>query len=628
MRRIAGILPTLLLAATAAVAGPEAVLRKPFGMDVDPAGTLYVADVDANHIAVFDNGLQPVKMIDQIQGYGRLTKPFDIKRSGDGGFWIIDNGKSNVILADREWKLVRKIGSDMPGSAPGEFSDPHALAVAPDGSIFVADTFNSRVQRFDADGNFISAIRGTKVGGEFPISSPVGVAVLGEDALVVTDYGDQPPVIADFRGTVLRKLESFGMAYGASVRKDRIAIVWTYSDVVSIHHRDGRTLFTIRQGGDAQPFNKPGGAIFAPDGRIIVNEWRARRLGVFDFEGKHLKSVGGHVPAIGGKYEKNQRHLAERPIVFSAFTRVLSPEAVAQYHEAGVNKLYFQSLDDIHSASLRQAVEAAHALGMKADFVFDAYMHGTREAIDRPGPFAREHPQYFTRKRDGVTVEQGMLSYVYPEVRQWKVREVVAALTASGADGVVLDYIRWPAGNTDGYDPPALKRFEQMYGEDARKVDPMDPRWVALRSSYITQFLSELRTEIDRMDRPVTVGVYVDANPEEEMRSVGRNWPVWSRLGLIDATHHMLYTDDFDQLYKDVRRSVELTGPGTWVASCIDVYAGFLSTPELMREGARVSAMAGANEVVIVRDGKIEQLDLFGAMRQAADDLGAKVGSR
>ena len=167
-----------------------------------------------------------------------------------------------------------------------------------------------------------------------------------------------------------------------------------------------------------------------------------------------------------------------------------------------------------------------------------------------------------------------------------------------------------------------------MYGEDARKVDPMDPRWVALRSSYITQFLSELRTEIDRMDRPVTVGVYVDANPEEEMRSVGRNWPVWSQLGLIDATHHMLYTDDFDQLYKDVRRSVELTGPGTWVASCIDVYAGFLSTPELLREGARVSAMAGANEVVIVRDGKIEQLDLFGAMRQAADDLGAKVGLR
>lgn len=625
----------LVLLALALLAAPlwalaagdaDVLLRKPFGMDVAPNGTLYVADIEANEIVVFDAELNRIRSIREIGGYGLLDKPFDVKLSGER-FWIIDNGKSNVLLVDGDWKLIRKIGANMPGSATGEFSEPHALAVVPaDGSIFVADTQNHRIQRFDKDGNFIASIDSREIGGAFPIDCPAGVTVLDDHTLLVTEYGDHPPVIADFQGNIIRTLESFGMAYGAACHGDRIAITWTYSDVVSVHHRDGRTLFTLGNTGPAQQrFNKPGGVAFAPaDGKIIVSEWRNHRLQLFDADGKHLKTVGAYEPTIGAEFTRHERRFAERPIVLGAFTRVLSPEAIARYHAAGVGKIYLQPLDDIGSLALKQSIDAAHALGMKADFVFDTYLHGTRGGADGQQlcEFAREHPEYFTRKRDGKTRNMGMLSYAYPEVRQWKVDQIIGALNSSGADGVVLDYIRWPAGNTDGYDPPVLRRFEQMYGEDARRVDPQDPRWTALRSSYITQFLSELRTAIDtQMDRFVTVGVYVDANPEMEMRAVGRNWPVWSQLGLVDATHHMLYTDDFGDLYASVRRAFDNTGPATWVVSCIDVYAGYLDKPELLREGARVSALAGANEIVIVRDGKIESLDLFGAIRQVADDL-------
>ena len=44
-----------------------------------------------------------------------------------------------------------------PGTAPGEFDTPHSVAVAPDGSIWVSDRGNLRIQRFEPDGRYIDA---------------------------------------------------------------------------------------------------------------------------------------------------------------------------------------------------------------------------------------------------------------------------------------------------------------------------------------------------------------------------------------------------------------------------------------------------------------------------------------
>src|SRR5205809_2266776 len=41
------------------------------------------------------------------------------------------------------------------GSAPGQFMYPTGLAVGPDGSVYVADLNNNRVQKFNNDGTFI-----------------------------------------------------------------------------------------------------------------------------------------------------------------------------------------------------------------------------------------------------------------------------------------------------------------------------------------------------------------------------------------------------------------------------------------------------------------------------------------
>ena len=60
-----------------------------------------------------------------------------------------------IVKFDRTGKYIKETGK--PGSGPGEFLQPHALAFDSKGRLFVADRSNNRLQIFDQDLNFIEA---------------------------------------------------------------------------------------------------------------------------------------------------------------------------------------------------------------------------------------------------------------------------------------------------------------------------------------------------------------------------------------------------------------------------------------------------------------------------------------
>ncbi len=78
------------------------------------------------------------------------------------------------------------------GDLPGQFNAPRGIAVATDGSIFVADSRNNRIQHFSSTGEFINGwgsfadiANGDAPGGTF--NEPWGVAVAGDGSIYVTD---------------------------------------------------------------------------------------------------------------------------------------------------------------------------------------------------------------------------------------------------------------------------------------------------------------------------------------------------------------------------------------------------------------------------------------------------------
>jgi len=105
-------------------------------------------------------------------------------------------------------------------SGRNQFSSPRAVAVAADGSIYVADTRNNRVKRLAADGTTLSiwgaeggtSTRAGTLPGEF--SSPAGIAVDGSGNVLVSDYGNHRVQKFTGQGAPLAQWGTYGSAPG------------------------------------------------------------------------------------------------------------------------------------------------------------------------------------------------------------------------------------------------------------------------------------------------------------------------------------------------------------------------------------------------------------------------------
>lgn len=78
-------------------------------------------------------------------GLGLFFGPRDIVLIGDNQLLVTDTGNHRLQLLDRDGNFLRTVGSF--GNELGQFNEPVGLAVGPDGVIYVADTWNGRIQR-------------------------------------------------------------------------------------------------------------------------------------------------------------------------------------------------------------------------------------------------------------------------------------------------------------------------------------------------------------------------------------------------------------------------------------------------------------------------------------------------
>lgn len=135
--------------------GPGA-LRKPIGIDVSSAGEIYVADNTARSVVVFDkNG----KYLKHIGNRSILNRPSGVAVSPDNSkVYVIDTGGIDTqehhlyIFNNRTGELERTVGSR--GKGEGEFNLALQVTTAKDGTVYVTDAGNFRVQAFKPNGDF------------------------------------------------------------------------------------------------------------------------------------------------------------------------------------------------------------------------------------------------------------------------------------------------------------------------------------------------------------------------------------------------------------------------------------------------------------------------------------------
>lgn len=104
---------------------------------------------------------------------GHFNQPSDVAVAGDGSIYVVDgvNGRIQVFAGDGSYKF--SIGQ--PGTGPGEFALPLGIDIDRSGRVYVADSGNHRIQIFTASGDFLSEIRVPGKNGKE--SDPADVAV-------------------------------------------------------------------------------------------------------------------------------------------------------------------------------------------------------------------------------------------------------------------------------------------------------------------------------------------------------------------------------------------------------------------------------------------------------------------
>ena len=162
-------------------------LLKPSGIALDKAMNVYVADVTAQQVYVYDHLGGFLRSIGSKED---LERPTGVAVSADGDrIYVIDrsyneNVNHRVVVYNAEGKKLFVIGGR--GLVEGKFNVPVQGAVGPDGTLYVLDAGNFRVQAFDRDGKFLRAWGGMGNNiGDF--ARPRGIAVDNEGNVYVTD---------------------------------------------------------------------------------------------------------------------------------------------------------------------------------------------------------------------------------------------------------------------------------------------------------------------------------------------------------------------------------------------------------------------------------------------------------
>ncbi|MBN1964580.1 MAG: NHL repeat-containing protein, partial [Anaerolineae bacterium] len=247
---------------------------------------------------------------------GQLDHPRDVAVSDDGLIYVTDSLNHRIQVFDEQGNLVNAWGTMEVGehgeATGGNFNQPWGLDIGPDGNIYVADTWNHRIQVFTPDGEFIRAWGqlGQLQEGEAPVDfwGPREVLVDDEGLVYVADTGNKRIRVYTAEGELVREIGIGGAGAGqlnepvglAMSPDGRLFVADTWNRRIQVFDRSGQFLLSWNVNGwYGDRGNRPYLALDAERGLLYVSDPEAARVLVYDFSGVLLGSFGELGPEEG-----------------------------------------------------------------------------------------------------------------------------------------------------------------------------------------------------------------------------------------------------------------------------------------------------------------------------------------
>ncbi|MBN2426038.1 MAG: NHL repeat-containing protein [Calditrichaceae bacterium] len=189
---------------------------------------------------------------EQGQQPGQFSNPNALSISPDGTLYIVDTGNSRIQLFTLKGRFIRSVGGF--GFKNDQFDKPYDIWTRSVLNFYIADYENQRVVRYDKNMNFISALESTESGNpDFIFREISSVAVNSQNELFLLEHGENKIIKYDRNGNAERIFGAYQSGTGSLVEPHQLEI----------------------QGID----------------KIIISDRGKKALIVFDFFGNYIKHI-------------------------------------------------------------------------------------------------------------------------------------------------------------------------------------------------------------------------------------------------------------------------------------------------------------------------------------------------
>ncbi len=262
-------------------------MESPRGVAVAPNGDVVVADMMNNRVLRFDSNGQFKAVIGRptaIKGKGKpgeLEEPSGVAVDAQDNVYVADTWNGRIQKFDAKGKPVAEFGGNRYA-----FYSPRNVAMDAQGNLYVADTGNSVVKVINPDGKLIKAVGGKGSGGGL-FNEVFGLAIDAKGELFVADPGN-------------RRVHKFGPGPDYPFLKDKKIPGWQLNSPVWPHiaidpqghllvvDGGGRKLWaydsdlnylgTVGAPNGMEGVGNPMGIAFAPDGGVWLSDSGANKL--------------------------------------------------------------------------------------------------------------------------------------------------------------------------------------------------------------------------------------------------------------------------------------------------------------------------------------------------------------
>lgn len=286
--------------------GVLAQFKNPAGIAVDTSGIVYVGDYTNNRIrriavdgtVTTIGGGSSAGLLDGAAAVSRFNKPGDVEVSSLGIVYVADrinNAIRKIEFNGTEWISSTLNVSATQGYKDGSlsvtlFDDPADIALAPDGTIYIADKGNNRIRKIDLVESKSSTVLGSGLNGfadldftDSGFSAPEAIVFDASGNLTIADSGNN---------RVRKAFLNLG-SYTNQPEQNTVSdyIVSTVSGLLgSSGFKDGAASIAY--------FNRPSGLAIDSNGNIFVADRANNRIRKISKEGLATTFAGSGVAAL------------------------------------------------------------------------------------------------------------------------------------------------------------------------------------------------------------------------------------------------------------------------------------------------------------------------------------------